>query len=403
MTDPQQQPEIPPASLRPGTLAAKLADSNNRPAGFDYMRLALAIGVVAMHTVNTSYGQNAAEEFWDSPARIVVGPILPMFFALSGFLVAGSLIRCASLISFLGLRGLRIVPALAVEVLLSALLLGPFLTTIPLWEYVSSPMFHAYFLNIIGEIHYRLPGVFPTNPVPLTVNGQLWTVPYELKCYLALAILASLGIVWHRRALLIAMILAQAFFIYHGWFGTPRDWTTVPGEIMVFSFLCGLLIFVYRDRIPWSAMLCFVSAIVSALLLLTPGGDWIVALPMSYVTVFLGLMNPVKNRMALSGDYSYGIFLYGYPIQQMIASVPELRHWYLNLLIALPLSIVIAVASWWLVEKPALRLKTPLGRFETTVLRRGPRWVQAFILRDPTRIERFFSWIRIFLRPKTLR
>jgi peptidoglycan/LPS O-acetylase OafA/YrhL len=374
MTDPQHQPRIPAALALAGTLAGQLARSNNRPAGFDYMRLVLAAGVIAMHTINTSYGQAAAIAFWDSPARLAVGPILPMFFALSGFLVAGSLVRCRTLVSFLGLRAIRIVPALAVEVLLSALILGPILTSLPLADYVASPMFHLYFLNIIGEIHYQLPGVFADNPVPLTVNGQLWTVPWELKCYAALAVLAVIGIAWHRRALAVALVLAQFLLLWHGWFGNPDPSTTVPGEIMVFAFLCGLLLFTWRDRVPWSPALFALSAVVSGALLLTEGGDWLVAGPIAYVTVFLGLLNPPRHRWALSGDYSYGIFLYGYPIQQTIASWgPDFRHWYLNLAIALPVAVLVATASWWLVEKPALRLKGRLVALESWLADRLPR------------------------------
>ena len=120
--------------------------------------------------------------------------VLPIFFALSGFLVAASLVRTRSMPIFLGLRGLRILPALLVEITLSALLLGPLLTGFSLRDYYTGTEFFQYFLNCIGYIHYHLPGVFLTHPVPRTVNGSLWTVPYEAKCYLALAALAILGL-----------------------------------------------------------------------------------------------------------------------------------------------------------------------------------------------------------------
>ena len=70
-----------------------------------------------------------------------------------------------------------------------ALILGTLLTTLPLGEYFAHPMLHSYFLNIIGDIHYFLPGVFDQNPSH-RVNGQLWTIPFELECYIVLAAVA---------------------------------------------------------------------------------------------------------------------------------------------------------------------------------------------------------------------
>jgi peptidoglycan/LPS O-acetylase OafA/YrhL len=109
--------------------------------------------------------------------------ILPMFFALSGFLVTGSLFRTRTLTEFIALRLLRLVPALAVEVTLSAVVLGALFTSLPIGQYFSDPAFWKYFLNIAGRIHYSLPGVFQDNPIPI-VNISLWTIPYELEWYL---------------------------------------------------------------------------------------------------------------------------------------------------------------------------------------------------------------------------
>ena len=157
------------------SLDDRLKATRGRPSGFDYMRVVLALGVICWHSRLTSYGEGPdARHIW--LVDIALFPlaifILPMFFSLSGFLVAGSLERSRTLLTFLGLRVFRIVPALAVEVLLSALILGPLLTTMPLQSYFSDREFQSYFLNIFGDIHYSLPGVFQSNPFAL-VNGQL--------------------------------------------------------------------------------------------------------------------------------------------------------------------------------------------------------------------------------------
>ena len=372
-------PPAPPFP-RARSLAEQMQLAANRPSGFDYLRLVLAIGVIAQHTINVSYGADAARAFWGSPARLLVGPILPIFFALSGFLIAGSLMRCATLISFLGLRAIRILPALMMEVLLSALILGPIFTVLPLGDYLSSGEFARYFLNMLGDVHFRLPGVFTENPLPLTVNGQLWTVPYELKCYAAIAALALVGIVWHRGSLLAAVIVAQPLLAFYGFFGHPQPSLTVPGMMLVDSFLCGLLIFIHRDRLAWNVTLFAVCMLACGILLMIPQGDYLIGLPIAYVTAFLGLTNPRRSRWLLSGDYSYGLFLYGFPIQQAIAALfPPLRHWWINLALSLPLAALVAVVSWWLIEKPAFGLKAPLTALERHMVDRLPRWISRLI------------------------
>ena len=159
-------PLMTTTAARPRTLEEALVAADGRPSGFDYMRLTLSVAVFVSHSFGTSYGESGAEAVWNGPAAALVAAILPMFFALSGFLVAGSMVRCATLVKFLGLRVIRIYPALAVEVLLSALLIGPVLTTVPLTSYFTDPVFFHYLVNVTGHISYYLPGVFADNPVP---------------------------------------------------------------------------------------------------------------------------------------------------------------------------------------------------------------------------------------------
>jgi peptidoglycan/LPS O-acetylase OafA/YrhL len=131
------------------------------------------------------------------------------------------------------------------------------------------------------------------------------------------------------------------------------------GPMLVLSFLAGLLFFLYRDRIiySWTLFLLSVAACV-AIQLLVPHGVYLIAIPASYVTVYLGLLTPKKLPFVFDGDYSYGLYLYGYPIQQMVASQGEwARHWYVNLAISLPVALLVAYLSWTYIEKPALALR----------------------------------------------
>jgi hypothetical protein len=117
--------------------------------------------------------------------------LVPMFFALSGFLIAGSANRLATL-TFFGNRAARILPALGVEILLSALLLGPLVSTMDMRSYFSDSQLAEYFFNVIGNVQFELPGVVFDRPYPNLVNGPLWTVPIEMVCYATMGALLLL-------------------------------------------------------------------------------------------------------------------------------------------------------------------------------------------------------------------
>ncbi|WP_245452688.1 acyltransferase [Bradyrhizobium sp. C9] len=368
------------------SLADQLALSRNRPAGFDYMRIALAVSIIGLHSLNVTLGLGRALEILSS-FRIGIAMILALFFALSGFLVTASLQRCKSLISFLGLRVLRIGPALAVETTLSAVIIGSVFTELPLAQYVADPKFHSYFLNIVGDIHYELPGVFLRNPMPDVVNAQLWTVPYELWCYVILALLAVTTICFNRVAYLVFLAIVQVGLVSYDVY----RWEEVPIQLhphlLVFCFLAGVGFYLWRDKVPFNRTACLVALLLCAAGMATGRGDALAPVPAAYVACYLGLTNPRRSWIVSSGDYSYGLYLYGFVIQQCVAVFgPSVQHWYLNILISLPLAFGVAVASWHLVEKHALRLRCHVETFEAAVLSRIS--IVGFWRKSPEQAER---------------
>ena len=347
-------------------LAERLKRADNRPSGFDYLRISLALAVVCFHVPQLVSGMAIAYPFWMPWLRPLHAIVVPLFFALSGFLVAGSLLRSKTLITFFGLRILRIAPALSVEVLLSALILGPLFTDKTLAEYFSDRLFFRYFYNLIGHVQYSLPGVFSANPYSNMVNEQLWTIPSELKCYFLIGLL-SLFLVFRNRLCLLAVAIVFNVGIFALYGLAPSHWraTIVAPAVIVGCFLAGVTLFVFRDRVPCSRLLFAICMIADVALLLIPQGDYLLPLPIAYTAAYLGVLNPPRNRMLFSGDYSYGIYLYGFPIQQaIVASGGDYKAWLLNLAIALPLIVGIAIFSWWIVERPSLALRKRLPPLE---------------------------------------
>jgi peptidoglycan/LPS O-acetylase OafA/YrhL len=290
-----------------------------------------------------------------------VWAILPSFFALSGFLVAGSLIRSKTTIEFVLLRAMRIVPALFVETIFAAFILGPLVTELPPGSYFTNPEFFSYALNILGDVHYSLPGVFTHNPIRGMVNQQLWTIPAELLCYLTLVVVSVFGLIRIGAAIPVLTItaiaaLSAAAYVspetIHRW---SAGYSAVRVNTLLLSFLVGVTIFNWREKFPLNKWLFALSVVLTYVLLYDGAYQYLAAIPVAYATVFVGLTDFRKSFITATGDYSYGVYLYGFPIQQSIAYVfPGNRLFILNFAIALPISLGLAALSWHLVESKVL-------------------------------------------------
>ena len=352
--------------------------TNFRSSGFDYLRILLSAAVVLWHAFRTSYFGFDMDGWY----RPVVGLILPMFFALSGFLVSGSLLRVRSIHEFVLLRAMRIVPALAVETVLSMVVIGALFTTLSLGDYFTHPKTLSYLTNIFGLIQFHLPGVFENLP-RTAVNASLWTIPFELECYLAIVLLWVTRIIRFRTALLLFVILAQVAVPAEDLIsGELRDLSdAVSGRVLVVSFLWGVVLYFFRDAIRLSVAACLIATAVAMLMLTTEISSYFVGAPAAYVTVYLGLLNPRKVGPIFRGDYSYGLYLYSYPIQQAIASVMgDHRSWYASFFGAMLLAGLCAAFSWHCVEKPVLgHRKTLIGLTD--------RLADAILVRMPPRIR----------------
>ena len=338
------------------SLQQQLDKAEGRPSGFDYLRISLSVSIIVWHTIEVCYGQPEVNKYWMGPLKPIPSFLIPSFFALSGFLIAGSLAR-NDLTSFLTLRVIRIAPALACEVLISAFLIGAGLTTMTLPDYFLHPTFWSYMLNMVGDIHYNLPGVFDTNPVRL-VNAQLWTIPYELKCYISISVLGIISLTRKPRLFLLAVAALQVFmfvrtaFSFHNLTYNPGFARGAPtGELCLITFLAGVAIFLLRNRILFNKSVMVGMVMLSWGTLSFPETSYFSAFPIAYLTVWIGLQNPKRGLVVSGADYSYGMYLYGYPIQQAVYYLGA-RDWFTNLPLSLMLSCAAAYFSWTYVENP---------------------------------------------------
>ncbi len=327
--------------------------------GFNFMRLALALLILGAHSAWVA-GKDTSQD-WVGLHGLFLLSLVPAFFALSGFLVTGSALRTNAVRPFIALRLIRIVPALFVEVVLSAIIFGPLLTSYVLSDYFSDPRFYEYFGNIVGRIRFELPGLFETNPVPHIVNVNLWTLKPEFYCYILMSAMLALNVLKSRELftgfLVLTTIMATVGSYAFG-FGLSEGnyhWT-----IIVFFFFVGCAFFQWREhiRLHWSLFLA--SAAISVALMLQDRQLAFLVTPFfTYCVVYIGML-PLRLPKAIARfDVSYGIYLYGFPIQQTLVSQLDWTHHNGPLLFALaaPLTILFASLSWVFIEKPFLKLK----------------------------------------------
>lgn len=291
-----------------------------------------------------------------------MGPLgVFIFFTISGYLVSESWSRDPNLVRFFQRRLLRIVPGLAVCVLLSVLVLGPLLTTLPLADYFSNPHTRGYLRTIALYITYHLPGVFADNHYPNAVNGSLWSLPVEFLMYIVVAVV---GVIHGNRWVTAALAVGSAATCVL-WAQVSQDLIVVYGFDLRQAFICGTYFWVgacfqkfglVRHLSLTAGMLGLIAMIcLEPWTQLLAWSSWVL-LPV-VVLSFGFAHSPMLARLLKPGDYSYGVYIYAFPIQQTIAHFWPKIAIGPYLLASTAATLVLAALSWHLVESRALRLK----------------------------------------------
>ena len=295
---------------------------------FDIMRLVAALLVVVSHTFPLA-GQ--------APFRIMgvedLGALgVSVFFVISGYLVSASYERDPK--AYLLKRILRIEPGLIASLVVTVGLLA-LVTTAPAAEYWPAAAMYVLRNALLYPATYALPGVFQDVPFAGVVNGVLWTLRLEFTFYIVLMLIrARLQLVLALLAVC-AVVFVTMTFTHPHWAEEKLTRITFLGARNGLLFFAGAALQLSRRKVPlW---LGGVSAVAFPFL-----G------PLALPTAVLGLARPGK----LPADLSYGVYIYAFPIQQVLAAYGQL-----NLATAVLGVLPFAVASWFLVERPALKLK----------------------------------------------
>lgn len=344
--------------------------ASGRDNNFNLIRIFAALAVLVSHSYPLSLGGNAAQPL-SSSLGITLGDVaVDIFFFTSGFLVTASLLARRSVGEFLRARVLRIYPALWVMLVLVVCCLGPALSTLPASRYWSDTQTLEYLVRdalLFTGIRYPLPGLFAANPYPNAVNGSLWTLLYEVRLYIALA-LAWAALRWmaadsrslFRRAAVAVAVLSCAAQLLLQWRGI-HGWASIR---LSSFFFCGAAFQVLRERVvlrpAWLALTLGLLggaalwghrpfAVAYELLL-----GWLV-LHLAY------LPSGTIRRFNALGDYSYGVYIYAFPVQQTLAYLLPRIGVASMMLASAAVTLAFAACSWHWVERPALALKRSRG------------------------------------------
>lgn len=337
----------------------KLGDvAVGRDNNFNLIRVLAASGVIFSHAYPLGLGQDVAEPLetilkGDNLGRLCVF----IFFATSGYFIATSFDRRASLAGYVWARVLRIFPALIVMLAVMLPLIGVITAQgIAYWK--DTPVIFANNVLMFTSFGKGIPKeyvLFPGNPFSGTFNGSLWTLYFEVLCYAGTAIAGFLGILRNRNAALVTLILAiAAFYAVPHLTGrtTPRMLSYVG---LPFAF--GATAYVWRAWLVLDGKIALGLLAFAAAMQPTPLFFPAMIAATVYTTLWLGYLDvPALKGFNRHGDYSYGIYIYAFPIQQILIWA-GLREPYLQTLAAFFITFIFAMASWHIVEKPALGIR----------------------------------------------
>ncbi|MBI5924994.1 MAG: acyltransferase [Aquabacterium sp.] len=326
------------------------------------IRILAAYAVLVSHSFVLATGDGANEPFARSLGVTVGAIAVDVFFIASGLLVTGSLLVKQDLREFAWARARRIFPALFVMLVLVVFVMGPTLTRMPLSAYFADGATYQYLLKsatLVTGMGKSLPGLFEHNPFPQAVNGSLWTLKFEIRMYVILGLMWLLIRVLLKmpdgvfKAIVLLVAGLAGFMHLKACLGFGAYSQSVH---LFFMFFMGASIYLLKDQITLSWPI-FAIVAVGILAAATSRTLFPVAYTMAipYLLVFLAYVPAGRIRAYNTvGDYSYGTYIYAFPVQQALASCfPGIGVWAMTIMasgIVLPL----AMLSWHFVEKPML-------------------------------------------------
>jgi peptidoglycan/LPS O-acetylase OafA/YrhL len=343
----------------------KLSDfTQGRDNNFNLIRILAALAVLTSHGFALVGDTPPLHE---SVGLSISDIAVDIFFITSGFLVTSSLLTRLSVIEFVWARILRIFPALIIMLLLTVFGLGIFFTSLPLQSYLLSHKTYHYLFKcatLIKGVEFTLPGVFDGNPYKNAVNGSLWTMTYEVRMYVILAVVwFALSVIKMSRLRLFKIAIVTSFTVAgvlvlahrHFYFLTENQFPR-----LFFMFFYGAAFYILKDRITLSRSFFWllVIALLSSAITNKFAFFFLYVLTIAYILFYVAYIpSGCIRKYNQVGDYSYGIYIYAFPVQQSVAALIPGVSVLSMLSISASVTLLLAVLSWHFLEQRVLGLK----------------------------------------------
>jgi peptidoglycan/LPS O-acetylase OafA/YrhL len=332
-----------------------------RTNNFDTLRLLFALLVIFSHSFPLGSGSYGTEPLWAiTRGQTELGKVSVWgFFVISGFLITQSWLRSPSPIKYLRRRIGRIYPAFIVLSALSAIVIVPYAsdahsyTQISLWHFVS----HTIRLNV-----WEMPPVFTKNIHPNVLNGSLWSIPFEFCCYLGVLILGLSRLLQWRYLIMALFVIVVGWHLsmdITGWTGDGEIFGGIFGDSVTWAtvlpfFLAGMLFHLFGGQKLLRARAAILVLLILIASYFIPHAH-VITMPTcgAYVLMQLAYL-PALNPLNLGryGDFSYGVYLYAFPVQQLLVmSAGGRMSPYALFALAAPISLILGTLSWFLIER----------------------------------------------------
>jgi peptidoglycan/LPS O-acetylase OafA/YrhL len=334
-----------------------------RDNNFNLLRIIAASAVLVSHAWPLALGQGAIEPLYAATGYKLGTTAVTVFFTVSGFFITKSFENRASLYDFVISRVARIYPAFIIVLILTVLILGPIFSKLSLAAYFSDLRTWTYLPRnfMLVRLQYELPGVFSANPFPGAINGSLWTLFKEVSCY-ALVVLAGATGFTRPRAFptILAISVAATFLLPQSEGG---DLLHAAGTLGL-PFALGAAAYVYRRYVPVHWALALALALIAAVLKGAAAYPAMHAVALSYGALWIGFASiPGINAYNRLGDYSYGMYIYAFPVEQMLVASDLASSPIRLVVLSFPITLLFAILSWTWIEAPALAHRHRLAAY----------------------------------------
>lgn len=323
-----------------------------RSNSFGALRLLASLLVVYTHSFPIALGSKFHEPLIGLPFSLGTMGVF-IFFVISGILVTKSFVQSRSVIHFMVYRAARIFPALIVCLLLCAFVVGPYVTQVALKEYFSSWQLWSFLLKntfLLGSVQTTLPGVFITNPLPSAVNDPIWTLPYEMRAYVLLAlggVLFSVKRFQFAGSMLFVLAALNASFLMDA----------SKTSLFIVLFFLGGTLYLLKLRTEPALILVGILTLLVVMTHGTPMFDVFFCGWIAVVIFMLGFSRVLESELLEKYDLSYGLYIYSFPVGQLLAFAFYINNPWVLFILNTTLAALLALLSWLYIEKPTLNRK----------------------------------------------